>query len=327
MKALTIGSLFSGIGGLELGIERAIPDSKTIWQVEQNPFARSVLKRHWPNARRYADVREVGSQNLEPVSILVGGFPCQDISQAGSRAGIDGERSGLWSEFARIIREIRPEYVVVENVAALLSNGMDRVVGEMAESGYDCQWDCIPASAVRARHRRDRIFIIGTLADTARANGSACLQTKDRQEKRKPRGSCCCSRTESNVADAIGRRIQPERRSENVFETTSEMERSEGISQLCSVDGCGEDVADPMCKGLERHGSTRNARKLRAQKQTGLFSRSLRHVAAWEPESDVGRVAHGVPDRVDRLRCLGNAVVPQVGEVIGRVILEMHGWQ
>src|ERR1700689_2914339 len=126
-ETLTLGSLFSGIGGFELGFERT-GKIKTVWQVEIDDYCRRVLGSHWPAVSRYSDVREVGKHNLRPVDIVCGGFPCQDISNAGKRAGIDGERSGLWSEYARIVRELRPRFVVVENGAALLGRGMERVL-------------------------------------------------------------------------------------------------------------------------------------------------------------------------------------------------------
>ena len=156
---ITHGSLFSGIGGFSLGFQRA--GIKTLWQVELKPFCQQVLKKNFPEARRHTDVKEVGKHNLESVDIITGGFPCQDISQAGKRAGIkDGTRSGLWFEYARIIRELRPKYVVVENVSRLLRDGIGQVLGDMAEIGYDAEWECIPASRMDAPHRRERIFIV-----------------------------------------------------------------------------------------------------------------------------------------------------------------------
>src|SRR3990167_10929952 len=131
---MRIGSLFSGIGGLELGLEWA-GVGRTVWQVELDPYCRAVLAKHWPDAQRFTDVRDCNSTNLPPVDVLCGGFPCQDISDAGKRAGITGARSGLWSEFARIIRELRPRYVVVENVRALLVRGIDTVLGDLAAAG------------------------------------------------------------------------------------------------------------------------------------------------------------------------------------------------
>jgi DNA (cytosine-5)-methyltransferase 1 len=167
-SGLTHGSLFSGIGGFDLGFERA--GIKTVWQVEIDGYCRRVLAKHFPKAKRFEDITQCFGQHarfedsrkdyLPYVDILSGGFPCQDISNAGKRAGIDGERSGLWSEYARIIREIRPRFVVVENVAALLGRGMGRVLGDLAAIGYDAEWDCISAAAVGAPHLRERIWIV-----------------------------------------------------------------------------------------------------------------------------------------------------------------------
>src|SRR5271166_2072777 len=179
MSKLTFGSLFAGIGGMDLGLERA--GMTCAWQVENDPWATRVLAKHWPNVRRWDDVRTFPpmadterqsetSTNLphctEPpcwntwfescccrewsVDLICGGFPCQDISYAGKGAGLAGERSGLWYEFARIVRTIRPRYVLVENVSALLTRGLDAVLGTLVADGYGCEWACIPAAAVGA---------------------------------------------------------------------------------------------------------------------------------------------------------------------------------
>lgn len=129
------------------------------WQVEIDEFCRKVLTKHWPDVPKFNDVRECGKHNLERVDLIAGGFPCQDISNAGKRAGIDGSRSGLWSEFHRIICELRPRYVLVENVAALLVRGMGRVLGDLAASGYDAEWDVLSARQFGALHLRERVFI------------------------------------------------------------------------------------------------------------------------------------------------------------------------
>lgn len=156
---ITHGSLFSGIGGFSLGFQRA--GIQTVWQVEINPFCRQVLQKNFPNVKRHSDVKEVGEHNLETVDVITGGFPCQDISQAGKRAGIkEGTRSGLWFEYARIIKELRPKYAVIENVSRLLRDGIERVLTDLAEIGYDAEWECIRASDVGAPHRRERIFIV-----------------------------------------------------------------------------------------------------------------------------------------------------------------------
>ncbi|HNY47673.1 MAG TPA: DNA cytosine methyltransferase, partial [Casimicrobium sp.] len=157
---LTVGSLFSGIGGLELGLEWA-GLGPVAWQVEQDEYCRRVLKKHWPNAdRSVKDVRIAGRGNLQPVDLICGGFPCQDISYAGKGAGLAGERSGLWYEYARIVGELRPRFVVVENVAALLTRGMGDVLGTLAGLGYDAIWTTVRASDVGAPHRRERLFVV-----------------------------------------------------------------------------------------------------------------------------------------------------------------------
>jgi len=154
---MTVGSLFAGIGGFDLGFERA--GYQASWQVEINPFCLKVLEKHWPQALRLTDVRTVGGE-LDRVDVICGGFPCQDISPAGSRVGIDGARSGLWREFARLIGELRPRYVVVENSADLLVRGMGRVVGDLAALGYDAEWDVVSACALGAPHTRERVFVV-----------------------------------------------------------------------------------------------------------------------------------------------------------------------
>ena len=157
---MKFGSLFSGIGGFDLGLERA--GMECAWQVEIDPYATKVLKKHWPNVKQYKDVREVGKHNLEPVDLICGGFPCQDLSAAGKRAGLrEGTKSGLWSEYSRIIGELRPKYVLVENVPGLLDNhAMGRVLGDLAEMRYDAEWDCLPACDFGAPFRRERIYIL-----------------------------------------------------------------------------------------------------------------------------------------------------------------------
>ena len=154
-----IGSLFSGIGGFELGLERAIP-AETIWQVEQDKFCQRILKKHWPKAKIYNDVRNITKDNVEPVDILCGGFPCQDISIAGKTKGLKGEKSGLWWEMWRIISELRPRIAVLENVANILRLGGREVVGSLAQIGYDAEWTTIRASDFGAPHRRERWFCV-----------------------------------------------------------------------------------------------------------------------------------------------------------------------
>lgn len=159
---LRVLDLFSGIGGFSLGLERP-GGFKTVAFCEIDPFCRRVLAKHWPEVPCYDDVRTLTAARLAAdgltVDAICGGFPCQDISSAGAKAGIGGFKSGLWSEYRRLIGELRPRYVIVENVGALLYRGMETVLGDLAALGYDAEWDCIPASYVGAPHVRDRVWI------------------------------------------------------------------------------------------------------------------------------------------------------------------------
>lgn len=176
-----VGSLFAGIGGLELGLEWA-GIGPVAWQVELDPWCRGVLARHWPAAARHADVRHVGAHNLAPVEVICGGFPCQDVSLAGKGAGLDGARSGLWVEFRRIVGELQPRVVVVENVPALVSRGLDRVAADLDGLGYRVEARIIAAADVGAPHRRERLFVLGSRV--ADADGERVRE----QQQREPGG-------------------------------------------------------------------------------------------------------------------------------------------
>jgi DNA (cytosine-5)-methyltransferase 1 len=150
--------LFSGIGGFSLGLERA--GMTTVAFCEINPTCRLVLGDRWPSIPIHNDITALEAPRVGPVDVICGGFPCQDISAAGRGAGIEGARSGLWREYARLIRAARPSYVIVENVAALLGRGLDRVLWDLAALGYDAEWRCISARECGADHARDRIWIV-----------------------------------------------------------------------------------------------------------------------------------------------------------------------
>lgn len=168
---LKLLDLFSGIGGFSLGLERS-GLAKTVAFCEIDPWSRRVLARHWPSVPCYDDVVDISARSLASDGIvpdaICGGFPCQDLSFAGRRLGLAGARSGLWWEFWRLIGDIRPRVVIVENVTGLLDFGMGDVLGGLAALGYDCVWDCVPASAVGAPHRRDRVFIVAYPASKGR---------------------------------------------------------------------------------------------------------------------------------------------------------------
>ena len=241
---LRVLDLFSGIGGFSLGLERT-GGFKTVAFCEKCPKAGKVLAKHWPGVQQFASVEELSIERLRRVGItgvdvITGGFPCQDISNAGRGAGIVGERSGLWSHMARIIGEVLPQWVIAENVSALRSKGLALVLQDLCSLGYCVEWHCIPACAVGAPHRRDRVWI---------------------------------------VADSNEPRLEG-RDGEVLQECTAE--------QLVGAGGSFQG-------GLQDH---------------------------WIIEPEVGRVADGIPRRMDRLRQLGNAVVPQIVTAIGTAILD-----
>lgn len=166
---MKVGSLFAGVGGFDLGFEQA--GFTTAFQVEIDEKASNILARHWPGVTRFTDIREVNAHVTPEVDILVGGFPCQDISVAGRRAGLDGERSGLWWEYHRLLDELRPEWCVIENVAGLLSSGKPRgsdlgaILGALGELGYGFAYRVLDAQGFGVPQRRRRVFIVGRLGD------------------------------------------------------------------------------------------------------------------------------------------------------------------
>ena len=278
----TLGSLFAGIGGIDLGFERA--GFETVWQVEINSYCRKVLARHFPNAERFEDVRTVGRHNLKPVDVIAGGFPCQDISNAGKRAGIEGERSGLWSEYARIIGELRPKYVLVENVSALLGRGMGRVLGDLSTLGYDAEWEIISAADVGAPHLRERVWIVAYAQHDGLSLGW---------------------------------------RDEDISPLSFELRGICGDERSGSDEQAGATLADSHSRDAQRVFAGSIDQEERGEpRERSTGSCDAGSGGQWEIEPNVGRVAHGVPSRVDRLRGLGNAVVPQIPELIANRIRE-----
>ena len=274
---ITIGSLFSGIGGFELGLERAIPGSRTIWQVEQDAFCQKVLQKHWPDAKIYDDVVGVGVSNLEPVDVLCGGFPCQGISNAGKKEGLEDERSGLWWEMLRIIGELEPRVVVLENVAALFVRGISDVLGSLASIGYDAEWTIVSAAECGAPHRRDRVFIV------AYTNEERCGQTSNR-------------------------RIGPE---------TDVSRRAAGVQQRRSQKSTNTNKTSS-----QRNGSNLGMASKWTSIDNAVYQTGFGYWRTPSPEPTICRTHDGFPNRMDQLRALGNAIVPQCSEWVGRRIME-----
>jgi len=322
---MTIGSLFSGIGGLELGLELA-GLGPTLFQVEREPFCREVLAKHWPASLRLDDVCAVGAHNLPAVDLLCGGFPCQDLSFAGKGAGLAGARSGLWFEYARIIGELRPRFVVVENVAALLNRGLHAVLGSLASLGYDAWWDCVPAAAVGAPHQRDRLFVV------AYAHGQRDEHQGLHEQRHLASDAELCGQPLANAHGLRG--LQPQG----------------GIGeQRGRVSDGDQGMGHAHGPGLERRslpvGGRADERPLGQAGGAGGRDR--------EPVAGMGGAVDGLPRWMDghwparpgeaqapweaprtavlkrrqrrpaRLKALGNAVSPAVGYVIGCVVREI----
>ena len=305
---LTVLELFSGIGGFSLGLERT-GGFKTVAGCEIDPFCRQVLAKHWPEVPIHDDIRTLNADWLAEMGawpdVICGGFPCTDISLAGKGAGITGPQSGLWREYARLIGEIRPRYVLVENVAALLGRGLGNVLGGLAALGYDAEWHCIPASYVGAPHRRDRVWIIAH-SDTSGIHGE-CDDTGSNREGRRegPAGSIREDAANAPIMQRDERHVHGRRDSEG----------TESLPELGNS-GCVVALANPNRPRLEiGQGQRRDARP----EQPAAVGSNW-----WQSEPDVGRVAYGVPARVDRLKALGNAVVPQIPELIGLAIMEAN---
>tara|TARA_B100000085_G_scaffold102737_1_gene93467 strand:- start:2094 stop:2837 length:744 start_codon:yes stop_codon:yes gene_type:complete len=178
---ITIGSFFSGIGGFEIGLENSIPNSSTIWQIEKDKYCQTILKKHWPKAKLYDDVTKINGQDLEPPTIICGGFPCQSISISGKQEGLSNEKkSGLWWEMHRVISELRrkPRVIVLENVANILRVGGLEVLGSLTQIGYDSEWKIIRASDFGANHRRARWFCVSYLANPNKRPKNCTIQAR-----------------------------------------------------------------------------------------------------------------------------------------------------
>lgn len=215
--------LFSGIGGFSLGLERA--GMQTVAFCEIDPYCRAVLRKNWPHVPCFYDVRDFDGTFAE---VITAGFPCQDISIAGRRAGLAGEQSGLWAEVRRLVRDTRPRFALLENSPSLCVRGLREIIGDLAAIGYDAEWFGLPAAAIGAPHLRAREWVLAY--PTGFRNGCQ-------------KGPICTGRITSQCRDW------------------------------------------------------------------------------WSSEPAVGRVADGIPRQVDRLRALGNAIVPQIAEMIGRAIM------
>ena len=304
---LTVGSLFSGIGGIDLGLERAGMTVK--WHSEIDPYACRVLKKHWPDVPNLGNIKEIDWATVELVDVIAGGYPCQPFSTAGKRQGDKDERH-LWPYFLRAISELRPRFALLENVRGHLSMGFDRVLGDLAEIGYDAEWQIVSAASVGAPHRRDRIICVAYPSEQYSNGKSDYARNSVGSETLSEFGN---SGRSTNVAypNNAGSRTPQCDMGERGTETTQDWQGNSGTQYGFSR--CSSEMADSTGEGLQRSvGKVFKGDRVRSAYGGWQW---------WETEPDVGRVAHGIPSRVDRLRGLGNAVVPQVAEYVGRMIM------
>ena len=276
--------LFSGIGGFSLAAEWVWGDElEIVGFCEIEKYCQKVLQKNFTGVPIHEDITELDGNDFKDIDLITGGFPCQDISIAGKGEGITGKRSGLWFEMHRIIREVRPRYALIENVPMLTIRGGTRVIADLAEIGYDAEWQIVGADDVGAWHRRKRIWIVAYPG-----NGSDSAIKGQKKEKNR-----------------ISKEHRQKRRSRMSARTSINGEISSEVAP---------DTDSFRCK--LRRTETRPRETDIARSSTRQEFISTRCESYWAVEPNVGRVAHGIPSRVDRLKGLGNAIVPQVAALI-----------
>jgi site-specific DNA-cytosine methylase len=316
---LTLGSLFSGIGGIELGFE-STGMFKTIWQAEIDPYSCQVLKQHWPRVPNLGDVKEIDWSKVERPDVICGGFPCQPVSVAGKKKGDKDER-WLWPEVVRCIRAVRPRWAVFENVPGLLSADHGRlfagVLRDLAESGYDAEWNIISAASVGAWHRRERVFIVaypnsGRLEGRRLEGAIPCFYSGDEdhrptlEEFRKKNRAGIWRQDPADLPHTTGKRMWG-------WDVWGNWEQGDvAESQPPGTDNGGE-------KTVDASGERGTTFACMGGVANGLSSELDQAWQTWQP-----RVETDVPDRRKRLKGLGNAVVPQVARVVGLCICRIR---
>lgn len=370
MIPLTVGSLFSGIGGFEFGLERT-GGFKTVWQCEIDPFCLKVLEKHWPGVKRFADIKKMGiGEEIPYVDVICGGFPCQPVSCAGKRRGKEDER-WLWPEFCRVVRCVRPEWVLVENVPGLLSADSGRlfagILRDLSESGYDAEWNIVSAASVGAPHLRKRVFLVAHTSQPGRQQITRSTHGNETEDER-------WTTKENNEPDRDGESggtghvadsniILGKPLLGNLGRIEAVVEAEQGISQpgssreapremahtIClgrhgragmfwqgrrrELENGGEAITDTSSEGLPQPEQEWEHGGSAAQCSRRIFERRLGGASdglfpgldgpwgeGWE--DGVPRVVTGQKDRVNRLKALGNAIVPQCAQFVGQCLLD-----
>ena len=320
--------LFSGIGGFSLALEKV--GFKTIAFCENDPYCRLLLQKHWKGVTIHNDIKKLEAKDIkEPIDILTGGFPCQPYSVAGKQKGTDDNRY-LWPDMFRVIKEIKPTFIIAENVRGIINiqDGMvfETVCSDLEAEGFEIQTFVIPAAGVNAPHKRERVWIVGY----SKHNGSLASKIKRRNNK-----------IDDRTAEGQNTSIEPERTSgsrdnEIVENSRRELHERSSIREK-NEDEIGKENANQFERSSSKSTSdvantkgeqsdTNNYRQESGEvsEQEQIESRRGRswtlREASWSSEPNVGRVANGIPGRAYRLRGLGNAVVPKIPEEIGKAI-------
>tara|TARA_X000001316_G_C913061_1_gene27966 strand:+ start:40 stop:915 length:876 start_codon:yes stop_codon:yes gene_type:complete len=288
---LKILDLFSGIGGFSLGLE-STGHFETAAFCEIEPYCQKVLKKHWPNVPIFDDIRKLKGKDIGAIDIITGGYPCQPFSVAGKQKAEQDPRH-LWPEYFRLIQELRPTWVIGENVSGHIKLGLDSVLEDLASEGYSTRTFSISASSIGANHKRERIWII------ANSNGSKFLEEN----------SSVRSESTESIRSNIGSICENISKTNDVANTNSirwnEIKDENGNTFKSS--------------SQETKFTTRQLKRKSSEGRQEGMGRKW-----WESEPSVGRVAHGIPKRVDRLKTLGNSVVPHIPYYIGQAIVESY---
>ena len=318
MDKLNVLDLFSGIGGFSLGLE-ATGGFETKAFCELDKYCKSVLKKHWPDTRQYDDIKELTydklrSDGIDTIDIITGGYPCQPFSVAGKQKGTEDKRH-LWPEYFRLVKECRPTWVIGENVSGHIKLGLDQVIEDLESEGYATRTFSISASSIGANHQRERIWIIANANNDGphTEKRDETKQSSNRQKDGIPIGNGNSTNSDSNGLLKDNSNIRPQS-TESIGKDSGSIRKDIPREQHMANTNSGSEE------------TLNQERVLGEQNTEGETERypdgSLQVHGQWNFEPNVGRVADGIPSRVDRLKSLGNSLVPQIPYYIGQTILK-----